>query len=307
MKCLALAAIIIFGVAQQPAKAPNKGTTKNSRPKVADQANTGSDKPTAQAAQAPDKTVTPVQNQTDAASHADQKTTNEELKVEELQVQKTLARFTGYLVVVGFLQLIVLAGQALLFFRQATIMGQHRTSLEDLARAARDNATAASLNAQAVISSERPWVSIFVKTSTQNQTFDFKAANLGRTPAEIVSYSYLATFLDRLDNFPTPPQYGVEHVPPVKLLVPSGGDPDGQTLDLMFYDAANILKNDAQRAKAMSEGREVFLFYFRIIYKHVLGNTHPSIPNYETRMSFWYTPATRELHIGGPDEYNRHT
>lgn len=134
-----------------------------------------------------------------------------------------------------------------------------------------------------------------------------KAANLGRTPAEIVSYSYVATFLDRLDNFPTPPQYGVEHVPPVKLLVPSGGDPDRQTLDLMFYDAANILKNDAQRAKAMIEGREVFLFYFRIIYKHVVGNTHPSIQNYETRMSFWYTPATRELHIGGPDEYNRHT
>jgi hypothetical protein len=104
MKCLAFLAIIIFGLAQQPAKTS-----------------------------VPEKTNAAVQ--TEAALHADQKPSGEDLKV-----QHQLARFTGLLVLVGFLQLIALVGQACLFFRQARIMGQHRVSLEQLAEAASDNA-----------------------------------------------------------------------------------------------------------------------------------------------------------------------
>jgi hypothetical protein len=112
MKCLALVAIVIYGLAQQPAKTP-----------------------------VPDRTTTPVQNE--AISHTDQKPSGEDLKV-----QRQLARFTGLLVVVGFLQLIALIGQACLFFRQARIMGQHRVSLEQLAEAASDNAKAAKDGAE---------------------------------------------------------------------------------------------------------------------------------------------------------------
>jgi hypothetical protein len=113
MKCLAFLAIIIFGLAQQPAKTS-----------------------------VPEKTNAAVQ--TEAALHADQKPSGEDLKV-----QHQLARFTGLLVLVGFLQLIALVGQACLFFRQARIMGQHRVSLEQLAEAASDNAKAAKDGAEA--------------------------------------------------------------------------------------------------------------------------------------------------------------
>jgi hypothetical protein len=148
MKCLLLVAII-FGLAQQPAKTPtSKGTTQ-------------------QAAPVPIKTETPTQNKTEAVSHADQKTTNEELKVEELNVQQQLARFTGLLVVVGFLQLLALVGQAFLFLRQARIMGQHRVSLEQLAEAASDNAEAAKknadaadLNARVLMAAQRPQIAM---------------------------------------------------------------------------------------------------------------------------------------------------
>jgi hypothetical protein len=126
MKCLALAAIIIFGLAQQPAKAP-----------------------------APVKTDTPVQNKNESVTHPEQGMNNE-----ELTVQRELAWFTGALVVVGFLQLIAL-------FRQARIMGQHRASLEQLSKAATDNAEPATknadayyLNAKILIEAKRPQVAM---------------------------------------------------------------------------------------------------------------------------------------------------
>ncbi len=66
----------------------------------------------------------------------------------DLKVQQELAWFTLALVLVSFLQFVALVWQACLFFRQARIMGQHKISLEQLAKAAADNAEAASKNAE---------------------------------------------------------------------------------------------------------------------------------------------------------------
>jgi hypothetical protein len=62
---------------------------------------------------------------------------------EDVDVQRKLANFTGYLVWVGGLQVLILFVQAVLFRRQTKIMGQHKVSLEQLATAAADNAIAA--------------------------------------------------------------------------------------------------------------------------------------------------------------------
>jgi hypothetical protein len=61
-------------------------------------------------------------------------------------------------VVVGFLQFVVLAVQAVLFFQQRNIMEQHRGSLVQLATAASNNAAAAKASADTLVNSERSWV-----------------------------------------------------------------------------------------------------------------------------------------------------
>jgi hypothetical protein len=140
MKCLALIAILILGLAQPPAKTP-----------------------------VPNKTNTSLQ--TEATSHADQKPSSEELRIQE-----QLTRFTGLLVVVGFLQLLALVGQAFLFLRQARIMGQHRVSLEQLAEAASDNAKAAKDGAEAASKN--------AEFSKLNAIATEKAATAANTSAE---------------------------------------------------------------------------------------------------------------------------
>jgi hypothetical protein len=76
-----------------------------------------------------------------------------------------LVTVTIWLAVVGGLQFLALIGQAVVFFRQAKIMEQHRTSLEELAKAAgsnakaaQDNASATKTNTDVLINSERSWL-----------------------------------------------------------------------------------------------------------------------------------------------------
>src|ERR1039458_9853095 len=57
-------------------------------------------------------------------------------------------------------------------------------TIKDQASSGRDAANAALLNAQAVINSERPWISISVESPEPNK-FVYKATNVGRTPANI--------------------------------------------------------------------------------------------------------------------------
>ena len=73
-------------------------------------------------------------------------------------VERKLTKFTGYLVIVGFLQVLALIAQAILFFQQRNIMEQHRGSLEQLATAASSNAIAAKASADTLVNSERSWV-----------------------------------------------------------------------------------------------------------------------------------------------------
>lgn len=67
--------------------------------------------------------------------------------VDDVEVQRQLAKFTKYLAYVGLLQAVVLAATLWFIRRQAAIMGDHATHLKDLAKAATDNAAAASKNA----------------------------------------------------------------------------------------------------------------------------------------------------------------
>jgi hypothetical protein len=115
-----------------------------------------------------------------------------------IDVERDLAKFTLCLVIVGFLQLAALAVQAVLFFQQKKIMGQHKVSLEQLATAASDNAIAAKKSADALINSERSWVipelefltdrgTVVVDYTGSKTLADLKVtcANCGNSPAWI--------------------------------------------------------------------------------------------------------------------------
>jgi hypothetical protein len=204
MKHLALTAIVVVGFTQQPMKAPaGNGVAKGYNSQIAQQATAGrkNNQPSTEAPAPPNKAPIISENRTESATD------------EELKVQQELARFTGGLLIVGFLQLVVLAGQAYLFYRQATIMEAHKLSLEQLAKAANDNAAAALRNANALINAERPWVMVQIKTipeqGSARATFHIDIFNYGKSPAHITAcigpQIDFCRFPDK--ELPLPPEY----------------------------------------------------------------------------------------------------
>lgn len=118
-------------------------------------------------------------------------------KTKENTGEQQLAKFTFYLVLVGLAQCVILFGQGVLFFQQKKIMEQHRGSLEQLAQAAGSNAVAAKENADALINSERAWITVYLKWTEGTRLrnipddrveLDIQCiyANRGKSPAWIV-------------------------------------------------------------------------------------------------------------------------
>ena len=225
---------------------------------------------------------------------------------QEIEIQRQLSKFTGWLVAVGFLQFIVLAVQAVLFFQQRNIMEQHEewmqkhdAKLAQLAEAANKDAEAARLNAMAAINAARPWVGIFGVHDKSTGFFTFKAGNFGNTPAEILSYSVNVTHIDNVENLPVPPIYEHWKTPLLSLLTP-GRTLDEATLDLETCDLNAIALLDS--------AKPIAAIYFRILYRNPIESTDTSITHHESRMCFWCRAGTgNPPQVGGPKDYNKHT
>jgi hypothetical protein len=69
---------------------------------------------------------------------------------QDVTVQRNLVKYTGLLVLVGFVQAVVFGFTLWMIKRQADIMREHAGHLENLATAAGENAQAALLSAQAI-------------------------------------------------------------------------------------------------------------------------------------------------------------
>jgi len=202
-------AVLIF--AQQPSKTPEgKGAAEGKGAQVS-----GGQDQQSQSQQTPSS---PANNQ-----HPSAKTQVPASKAgDDAEIQGKIETFTGLLVIVGFLQFLALIGQVVIYCRQARIMerqahemkrqrgymrlqwkamGVQATHMEGqlaemstqsgiLQRSvgiAGKSADAASLSAQALINSERPWLFITAtSTDNQNTAYEFRAANYGRTPLEII-------------------------------------------------------------------------------------------------------------------------
>ena len=188
--------------------------------------------------------------------------------------------FNTLLVIVGFLQVWLLFGTL---------------------RATRANADAARLNAQAVINSERPWLIIFVKRTSSS----LSRQSILAKPTEILSYSFVESYRDSPDTLPLRPNYRKEHIPRVKFVAPSSLTPDGTELDMLVHSPPLVTENESTRVGWNRENGEVLVFYFRVVYRNVLSKV-ADMPNYETRMCFWYSQDMSGPVVGGPDEYNQH-
>ena len=108
--------------------------------------------------------------------------------------------FSLLLVVVGGFQVILLWRTLTAIKRQADTMERQEGVLDQSVKAAKDSAEAALLGAKALIYAERPWVSIFVVP--KDGGYSFRAGNLGRTPANIGSFSSECRWLDTIDDLP---------------------------------------------------------------------------------------------------------
>jgi hypothetical protein len=130
---IALSCIAILGVCQTPndkgipVQKSTSNTALNKKPETKDQ-------PTANLP----KNATTANQPASGESTGDSSNASRD----SIEVERQLAKFTGYLAIVGGVQAVLLLIQAILFFQQKKIMGEHKVSFEQLASAARDNATA---------------------------------------------------------------------------------------------------------------------------------------------------------------------
>jgi hypothetical protein len=337
MRHLALIAIIVFGLSQQPTKPPERkdDLAKGSSVQVADQAYADKDnKPTVQTPPVPD-------------NNANKSTTDEELKT-----QRGLMWFTGALVVVSFLQFAALIWQACLFFRQAGIMDEHRVHLEKLAIAASDNAKAAKdgaeassknaefsklnaaateksanaakasaeaalLNAQALINAERPWVTVKVTRLMSikgRPYFRFDMVNNGKSAARILSCvgPVPDDYRSPEKDLPTPPNYPENILWVDRFLAP------GDSFQMGFVNLFPISTISQRQERCTSRGIEdlkdaQFVAYGRIEYTDGV-----SAYMRETRFCYYHIDESGEPWgasepdggkwvPGGPPEYNLYT
>jgi hypothetical protein len=191
---------------------------------------------------------------------------------EEIEIQRQLSKFTGWLVAVGFLQFIVLAVQAVLFFQQKKIMGQHKTSLEDLAGAAKTSAGEAVVGAkftrETIKDSERAQVYLYLAQIKRPPSDHFDdhvwlelvIKNFGRTRAINVSGEF------KFD--PAMPMINAKaNVREVHTILGAG-----QEHTVVFDRFANIL--DPTTFQRVLTGQRPLSFVGQFTYDDIFGGTY---------------------------------
>jgi len=173
------------------------------------------------------------------------------------------------------------------------------------AEAAKLSANAALLNAQAVINSERAWIVVSVESPAAHQ-FNFRATNVGKTPARIASI-YSSNTVARREGGPhVSPEYekGVclLNTPPCLL-------PPTASCIVFHCNVEDLRGRDSVEAwmKYLAEGFSTVWSYGKIIYFNTL-EAEPKCPH-ETKWLYWHFPVKDSLPMPDPryPEYNSYT
>ena len=162
-------------------------------------------------------------------------------------------------------------------------------------------ADAALLNAQAVISAERPWIVLDVAID-HDKTFIFSAKNVGRSAAKIISICNRVPFIVDSDALPTPPDYREEDEfvnTPILL-------PPGEMHCIAFFNFGKFQDANFQWASAVQfgGGKSIYI-YGRIQYLPMPEMPGSLADPWETRYCRWYVPIDIPTFADGrcPKEY----
>jgi hypothetical protein len=218
---------------------------------------------------------------------------------QETSDEKETIKTEWWLVYVGIAQAIALIWTLVFIRYQAEKTAEATQVMRDSLPIQKNAADAALLNAQAVIGAARPWVSFF--GSYDRGVFTCSAANLGNSPAEVISYASGMALTDRIENLPVQPNYGPPKVPPITFLIP------GRTRDQANFPVENYNINNIP---APDPTKQIIVFFFSVVYKNPLAGGDSSIVlQHESRMCFWCSKTSGSFVQagGGPQEYNRHT
>jgi hypothetical protein len=229
---------------------------------------------------------------------------------DSIEVERKVAKFTGYLVGVGLLQFLILAVQAVLFFQQKKIMGQHKVSLEQLATAAIDNAKAAKDTVEAHINTERPWISTSIRKTVKSirqpnkpafedvSYFHFVLTNHGRTPAEIYAMDGEPRLTDKgIDGgLSHQPDYSPDILKHVKLLAPN----EEWTVEDVNLQTWHYSESDREGIRT---DRLHVIFVGVVLYRDQFKRDVQR----ETRFCYTYMQGLSDYRPSGPPQYTKYT
>jgi hypothetical protein len=195
----------------------------------------------------------------------------------------------------------------MLALRTLKSIDKHLVAGGSTTQAAMDSANAALALAQAIASSERPWIVVTVEPFlTMENSFKVMASNRGRSPARIVSSLDQVTIVVDEKSLPPTPEFekieAGEEPEPIVLLP---GEATG-IWALNRSDLASICKSP-EVLKRVERWQDTLFLYGRIQYMELTA-----IGEKQTHETFWccryiHGEKSSALVMAGSPAYNKHT
>jgi hypothetical protein len=184
---------------------------------------------------------------------------------------------------------------------------RHTSAVEAAAAAAVDATHAWSLQAQAIVNAERPWLLIGVEpTPGIDNSFNITATNRGRSPATIVSTLDQVIFAFDETHLPAFPAFKAAEsaVPFVPVILLPG---EFITIKTIKREDARALCASDEKFKQIENWDERIYLCGKVRYNDLV--TPEGKPTHESNWCCWYIHGRQRsgLAVAGPPEYHLHT
>ncbi len=195
----------------------------------------------------------------------------------------------------------------MLALRTLKSIDRHLVAGHSATQAAMDSASAALALAQAIASSERPWIVVTVEPFlTMENSFKVMASNRGRSPARIVSSSDQVRIAVDETDLPKPPEFpklepGDEPEPIVLL----PGEATG--IWALNRDDLGAICKTPEVLKKVELWQETLFLYGRIQYLELSAVGDKMMHETYWCCRYIHGEKSSALVMAGPPEYNKHT
>jgi hypothetical protein len=189
---------------------------------------------------------------------------------------------------------------------QATLetLNRQADSSGAMASAAQENANAAVLNTQSLINSERAWIVVSVESPVPGQ-FNFRATNVGRTPATVKSIWHASLVAKRGEvlQVPLDEKTGKSLMDTPPCLIPPTANQIVHRCNIEDMEKKGAFGQNMTFALGLSN----LWFYGRIVYSDVLQLE--SSPLHETKWLYWHVPVEGAIPFPDPmrSQHNTYT